>query len=311
LDAGGHPVIADSPGFGNFERAAHKAGFMDVAEELGIPCVELTDPVPLPTRRPGATFYKIEVSRRVVESDLVINLPKMKTHGQMLLTLGVKNLFGCVVAQRKAEWHYSVGMSREAFASLLLDIWHGIHPALTVLDGIAGMDGFGPSNGDSYPYNVLAGARDALKMDFYLCRMMGARLADFPLWQAASLRGMPQCEPDGGDLCGDFSPDYVWPGVHIPKLDSMGVIPGLSRLPFSRALERALASRPAHRPEACTDCGQCLAVCPAGAMSRRGKKIVIDYNVCIRCYCCQEMCPSRAIDFQDGLVRKILRLVGK
>ncbi|MDR1620766.1 MAG: DUF362 domain-containing protein, partial [Synergistaceae bacterium] len=105
LEAGGHPVIADSPGIDNFSKAARKAGLMDVAQELGIPCVELKDPLPLPVT-PDASFRKIQVSRHVLESDAVINLPKMKTHAQMLLTLGVKNMFGCVVGQRKAQWHY-------------------------------------------------------------------------------------------------------------------------------------------------------------------------------------------------------------
>ena len=66
-----------------------------------IPCVELTDPVPL-SPAPDALFRRIEVSRLVLEADTIINLPKMKTHGQMLLTLGVKNLFGCIVGRRKA-----------------------------------------------------------------------------------------------------------------------------------------------------------------------------------------------------------------
>lgn len=119
LAAGGHPFIADSPGIEPFVPAAERAGFMAVARELEIPCIELTDPIPLPVA-PDASFRRIEVSRPVLEADTVINLPKMKTHGQMLLTLGVKNLFGCIVGQRKAAWHYDVGLSCERFADLLL-----------------------------------------------------------------------------------------------------------------------------------------------------------------------------------------------
>ena len=308
LKAGGRPVIADSPGIDNFLKAARKAGLMDVAQELGIPCVELKDPLPLPAA-PDASFHKIEVSRQVLESDAVVNLPKMKTHGQMLLTLGVKNMFGCVVAQRKAEWHYNVGFRRERFASLLLDIWNGVRPALTIVDGVIGMDGLGPTNGRPFPYGVVAGAQDALAMDFWLCRMMGVRLEDYPLWQAASLRRMPQCRLDKSELAGDFPADHLWEGVNIPKLRSLRLLPILSRLPFGKILEQALTSRPVHRPGLCAACGKCAAICPANAIALRDKTLTFDYKKCIRCYCCHEMCPADAIGFKDGLLMKISRLM--
>jgi uncharacterized protein (DUF362 family)/Pyruvate/2-oxoacid:ferredoxin oxidoreductase delta subunit len=306
LRAGGHPVIADSPGIDNFLKAAKKAGLLDVAQELGVPCVELKDPLPLPVAS-DASFRKIEVSRQVLESDAVINLPKMKTHGQMLLTLGIKNLFGCVVAQRKAEWHYNVGFSRERFASLLLDLWNGVRPALTILDGVIGMDGLGPTNGKPFSYGVVAGAQDALAMDFWLCRMLGVRLEDYPLWQAASLRRMSQCRLDEGELAGDFSATHLWKGVNVPKLHSLSFLPILSKLPFGRALEQALTSRPVHRPNLCIQCGKCAAICPAHAVELRKKTLLFDYRKCIRCYCCHEMCPADAIEFKDGLLMKVMR----
>ncbi|MDR2174763.1 MAG: DUF362 domain-containing protein [Synergistaceae bacterium] len=329
LEAGGHPIIADSPGIDNFSRAAEKAGFTEVAEELGIPCVELTDPVPLPAA-PGASFQKIEAARRVLSSDLVINLPKMKTHGQMLLTLGVKNLFGCVVGQKKSEWHYNVGLRREVFASLLLDIWEGVRPALTILDGVIGMDGRGPTNGSPCPYGVLAGAEDALTLDFHICRMMGAQLEDYPLWQAAAARNMPQCRLRDEDLAGDFPASHVWKGIDIRKMDSLSLLPFLPtlfKLPFGRFLERALTSRPSHIPSRCLGiarCGRCAAVCAAkaiepaeralisagaGAGEEGGKSLKFDYEKCIRCYCCHEMCPANAIEFKEGLWMKASRLL--
>ena len=302
--AGGRPFIADSPGIDNFYKAAKKAGFMDVAQELGIPCVELTDSVPLPVAS-DASFHKIEVSRHVLESDTVINLPKMKTHAQMLLTLGVKNMFGCVVAQRKAEWHYNVGFRRDRFASLLLDIWKGARPALTILDGVIGMDGLGPTNGKPFPYGVVAGAEDALTMDFWLCRMRGVRLEDYPLWQAAALRHMPECRLNENDLAGDFSAAHKWEGITLPKLRSLNLLPFLSKLPFGKMLERILTSRPIHCPSRCIECGKCAAICPADALVLRNKTLTFDYGKCIRCYCCHEMCPADAIEFKGGLLTKI------
>jgi uncharacterized protein (DUF362 family) len=157
LNAGGKPVICDSPGLDKFSNVAKKTGLATVAEELGIPCEELTTPAELPSLK-TAMFHKIEVSQKVIDADVIINLPKMKTHGQMVLTLGVKNLFGTVVAQRKAEWHYKVGLRRDIFASLLIDIYMGVKPSFTILDGIWGMEGWGPANGIPINFCIMAGA---------------------------------------------------------------------------------------------------------------------------------------------------------
>jgi ferredoxin len=218
-------------------------------------------------------------------------------------------MFGCVVAQRKAEWHYSAGLRRERFAALLLDIWNGIRPCLTIMDGVIGMDGRGPTNGNPFPYGVVAGARDALTMDFWLCRMMGVRLEDYPLWQAAAVRGMPQCDLDENDLAGDFPASHIWEGLDIPKLDSLNLVPLMSRLPFAKILEQAMMSRPAHRPDRCVGCGKCAMMCKAEAisLSGNGKRLTFDYNKCIRCYCCHEMCPVDAIGFQEGLLMKLMK----
>ncbi|MCR5347395.1 MAG: DUF362 domain-containing protein [Fretibacterium sp.] len=305
LDCGGHPVIGDSPGIDSFSRAAERAGLMDVARRLGIPCAELDDPVALP---PGESFHKIEAARLVRDADVIINLPKMKTHGQMLLTLGVKNLFGCVVGRSKAAWHYNVGLNRECFASLLLDICKGVAPVFTILDGVIGMDGDGPTSGQPFPYGVIAAAEDVLTMDFWLCRMLGVPPEEFPLWRAARQRGLPECELKDDTIAGDFAPDYRFSGVRLPASRSLRLIP---RLPFMGPLiERAMTTRPVHIPERCIGCGQCQKVCAAGALTLSGKKLFFDYSRCIRCYCCHEMCPVQAIGFKDSPLVRLGKFIG-
>ena len=306
LNAGGKPVICDSPGLDKFSNVAKKSGLAAVAEELRIPCEELTTPTELPSSE-SAVFHKIEVSQKVLDADVIINLPKMKTHGQMVLTLGVKNLFGVVVAQRKAEWHYKVGLRRDMFASLLIDIYLGIKPAFTILDGIWGMEGKGPSNGNPRNFGLLAGAENALTLDFHISRILGLPLPEFPLWQAAKQRNLPEAEIIDSDLEGDFSHPFVFDNVVIPKLSTMRVIP---RIPL---IEPMLTSRPVQDINKCVRCFRCIEICPARAMNKNkdGVKIDIDYKKCIRCYCCHEFCPKDAIDFKDGLILKVMKFFGK
>ncbi len=304
LDCGGLPVIADSPGIENFNRAAERSGIAQIARDLKIPCVELTDPVTLKFNDNLAhDFKKIEVSRLAAESDVIINLPKLKTHGQMKLTLGVKNMFGCVVGRSKAAWHYNVGLNRENFASLLIDIYQGLAPALTIIDGVVGMQGDGPTSGTPYKYNLIGAAQDALIMDFWLCKFMGVNLEDFALWRAAENKNLTQCDLNNSVLAGDFDENYKFQDLKIPNTRTLRLLP---KLPF---IERAMTSRPVHIPELCIGCGRCQAVCAAGALVHEDKKLKFDYKKCIRCYCCHEMCPVHAIKLQDGLLLKIAKFL--
>ncbi|MBQ7594243.1 MAG: DUF362 domain-containing protein [Synergistaceae bacterium] len=298
LDAGGIPLIADSPGIDNFTHAAEKAGFVQVAREFNIECHELTDPVDLPVNE-NASYKKIQVSKYVLEADKIINLPKLKTHGQMYLTMGVKNLFGCIPGRLKAGWHYNVGLNRERFAGLLLDIYGGVKPTFTILDGVIGMHGDGPTSGEPYEFGIICSCVDALTMDFWLCKMLGAKLEDYPLYLAAKKRNMPQCELNEADVEGEISPSHVFPNVKIPKTRSMKLIP----FPF---VERLMTSKPVHIPELCIGCGRCAAVCAAGALKHENKHLTFDYGKCIRCYCCHEMCPVKAIKFKESKLVKLI-----
>jgi uncharacterized protein (DUF362 family)/ferredoxin len=302
IEAGGKPFVGDSPGLDSFSSAARRTGIGAVADELGIPCRELSDPTPIPAGE-NAAFKHIEVSRLAVESDVVINLPKMKTHMQMVLSLGVKNLFGTVTGMRKAEWHYKVGLRRDRFASLLLDIWRGIGPALTVMDGIIGMEGRGPANGKPRHFGLLAASDNSLSMDLHLCRLLGLPLASFPLWVAAKGRGFEETRMRDADLQGDFVHPYVYPDVDIPRLGSLRLIP---RIPL---LECALTSRPVQDGTRCTRCGRCVEICPTRAVALRGRDLVFDYKRCIRCYCCHEFCPHDALQFKEGLILKAAKFL--
>ncbi|NLA91267.1 MAG: DUF362 domain-containing protein [Synergistaceae bacterium] len=305
LEVGGRPFIGDSPGLDGFAGVAAKTGMAEVARELGIPCMELDEPSPLPMAE-GSVFRKVEVSKKALEADKIINLPKLKTHAQMLLTLSVKNLFGTVVRQKKASWHYTVGLDRDVFADLHIDIARSLSPAITIMDGVMGMEGRGPGNGRPRQFGLLAASGDPLALDMHLCKMLGADLRSFPLYRAATRWGL--ISEEATEAKGDFPADFVFEGVDIPRLDSLHL---LSFMPEKLA-RRHLSSRPVQLPEACIGCLKCVEVCPADAMTmREGNFVQIDYTKCIRCYCCQEVCPADAIRFSKGFLLKLLEMLGR
>ncbi len=299
--AGGVPFVADSPAIGSFKRIAEKTGVGMVCRELGVELVELSDPKPIIPPE-GSRFRRLEIASQVLDADFIINLPKLKTHGQMLMTLGVKNLFGTVVGQRKAEWHHMAGVDRDTFASLLLDIYLTVKPAITIIDGVWSMEGHGPSNGAPRRLNLIAAARDAVALDVSICRMLGVPLDVFPVYREARRRRIGETEPSRIRVVSEGPMDTIGRGFVVPRLDSMGILPGR----FDWVTKRFLVSRPVQERAFCRECGMCREICPVKAIENREGRLSFDYDKCIRCYCCQEICSHNAIRFKSGLIVKAL-----
>jgi ferredoxin len=281
-----------------------RTGIADAALEAGIECRELVDPIEV--NLPEASrFKRLQIASGAMNADVIINLPKLKTHCQMLLTLGVKNMYGVIVGKQKVEWHHMAGVNRETFASLLLDVYAVTKPALTILDGIWGMEGRGPSNGTPRKLNLLAAAEDAIAMDIAVCRMLGGRRNMFPLYRAASDRGMGETDFSRITFPGLSPEAFFVNDFKFPELDSLHMFPA-SWDWFTR---RFLVSKPVHRPSACSGCGRCEEICPEHAIERRNTSVRFNYSKCIRCYCCQEICPEDAIDFKKGMIVRLSELL--
>ncbi len=301
LEAGGKPFIADSPGLESFKKVATKSGMDIVAEDLGVELVELTNPVSVSPPE-GSLFKKLELASQALDADVVINLPKLKTHSQMLFTLGVKNLFGTVVAQRKAEWHYMVGVDRDTFASLHLDIYLTVKPSLTILDGIWGMEGLGPGNGDPRRLNLIAASKDAVALDVSICHLLNIPLRSFPQYREAVKRQIGETDIHQITFKGDHPESFAVSNFTAPELDSLRVMPKM----FDWFTKRYLVSKPVQDEKTCIACGECAEICPAEAVQLEAKKLDFNYDECIRCYCCQEICPQAGIDFKKGWLVRLL-----
>jgi uncharacterized protein (DUF362 family)/Pyruvate/2-oxoacid:ferredoxin oxidoreductase delta subunit len=302
LDAGGRPMIGDSPAMDRFSRVIEKSGTAQVARDLGVDIIELDQPTPVKLGEKAA-FKNLELARAALEADKVINLPKLKTHSQMLLTLGVKNLFGTVVGKRKPEWHLMAGVDREIFASLLLDIHGAVNPVLTVLDGVWGMEGRGPANGEPRHVGVIAASADTLAMDLAVTDLLGVDPNRLPLYRAALNRNMvPEI-----DCLGDSIEELRVRDFKAPDLEAVSPLPGF----LNNMLRRHLVSKPVSISDTCIQCEKCLDICPAEAVHLTEKQAVFDYKKCIRCYCCQEVCPQNAIDFRHGPLVRILNRLGR
>ena len=292
-------VVTDIPGVGTARRCARRLGLED-GDDFTV--ADADDGVDVSV--PSSPFQRLAVSRRMREADVLINLPKAKTHGQMVLTGAVKNTFGGVVGFEKAQWHYRAGRDPRAFARLLVHIHELLAPRLHILDAVVGMEGNGPGSGVPRRLGCLVAATNGHALDTVLCRILDVDPANvYTLAAAAELGLAPR--PEDVEVVGpapeSLRPSPPWALARPVALRSLAG-PGW----LAPIVDSLLSLKPEVDHVACTSCLACVEACAAGAMSRSGERVVVDRDRCISCFCCQEMCPSAAITVRAGPLARLL-----
>ncbi len=291
LDLGARVTIGDSPAGAvkGLQRYWDNTGLSEVARRTGAQLVAFeTGGVQERVVR-GLRYY---ISRYVLEADVLINLPKLKTHGLTLYTGAVKNLFGTVPGLRKSEYHKQAPHP-EDFAQVLVDIYSVVRPHLHIADGIVGQEGNGPSSGTVRPIGVLLASTDGVALDVVGAAIMGFDPEEIDTTRIASERGLgvgrlQQIQLLGAQLDSLRLPDFVLPSNRLIKL-----VPRWLMLLGARLIW----VRPRAIRETCKRCGVCQSNCPVGAISTDPDGYpIMDYSRCIKCMCCDEGCPHQAIE---------------
>jgi len=301
-ETGGIPAIGDSPAVGSVRRVAAQAGIAEVADAMGCPLVEFKGVAEIRTDE-AYIFRRFELARTVLEADVVINLPKVKTHSQTLLTLGVKNIFGCIPGMRKAQWHLKAGTDHSYFAGMLAELCQIVKPALSIVDGVIGMEGDGPGNGEPRPLGLIVAGENPFALDTTICRIIGVSPDELLTIQAARQRGFEGTDPGQIEVLGHSVEDAAVAPFRLPaRFDVQWNLPAF----LKRPLKDILTPKPIVDRGLCKVCGACAEVCPPQAIALTDKRVEIDYHTCIRCYCCQEVCPEGAVRLQKGWVRRLV-----
>lgn len=307
--AGGQPLVGDSPAFGPLPAVARACGLIPVLEETGAKLLDLSEPgeFTVPDHRVSP---RLTLARALADVDVVITLPKLKTHAQMALTASLKNQYGCVPGALKSQWHFRL-QDAAWLARLMLDINRVVKPALAILDGIVAMEGDGPTSGRPRPLGVLLAGRDLAAVDTVACHLIGLDPARVPLLAAAREQGFGETRIERVPIAGPSLHSLVvkdFQKVRQPQ-EVLHLLP--LPVPVLNWLRRQWTLRPRIIEGRCKRCGICEKGCPVRPPAIHPNAppgARLDDARCIRCYCCHEFCPSHGIELQAPWLARHLPL---
>ena len=295
--------VADNPAGRHAERLqdylavtgvveASEGSFVDIAEHS----------IVLPIR--SRFVSQLPVSSVVSETDVILNMPVLKTHALTILTGAVKNLFGIIPGFQKAHLHTLVKNGHE-FAELLVDIYQALPvPVLNVMDALRGMDGQnGPNSGRVLSIGKLLAARNVVALDSAMAMMAGVKPDRIHTNRIAAERDLGPARPENIEVVGDFE---VIPGFRLPSARLAGSITGIAGATFYKLVQR----QPLCDKKLCTRCSLCADNCPVQAISM-GQYPAINPRKCITCYCCVEICPERAMVVPRALRSLVRDVIGR
>ena len=291
---GATPFIGDSPGgYGkNIDEIFKKSGMRRIAEEEGVELVKFTS-----SRFVGG----IPISRHIFDSDRIISIPKFKTHSITVLTAAIKNMFGAVVGLYKAECH-SRAPKEEDFSRIIAKVYSSARPHLTIVDGIAAMEGDGPSSGAIRKMNLVMAGEDAVAIDSCLAKIMGIEPLDVLVTKEAYETKLGEADMSKIEVLGDDFNSFIVRDFKLPQTTPLKFLPKSIMSPIASLIK----FKPFIDAEACKRCNLCKITCPVNCIEIEKDFCSIDYKRCVRCLCCHEVCPYRAISIKRNIITRMV-----
>jgi uncharacterized protein (DUF362 family)/NAD-dependent dihydropyrimidine dehydrogenase PreA subunit len=280
-------IVGDNPGMSSYginEKSFCQTGLMDAAkgyyQNIGIDSIIL----------PFNPDYKekVSVSRAVLEADVMISLPKFKTHGLTVLTGAIKNNYGILPGGQKAVLHRRAGSPRR-FHEMVVDVFKLRVPDLFIMDAVLAMQGNGPVSTEIRYVGQILASKNAVALDAVMARMAGVEPTNLRFLQKAVEERLGAIETSAIELEGKLTaiPDFKLPPLSgEAHIDSPRMI---------KVIENRVGLRPHADENLCTACETCVEQCPVSALSMQENLPEVDPDKCIICFCCQEICPEKAI----------------
>lgn len=280
------------------------SGYRAMCQYLGVRLINLREEGFRRVNAPGEILKGIYLAHSLLEADVIVNLPKLKTHSLTLFTGAVKNMYGVIPGGLRVIYH---GQHKDPseFSRLLVDVFAAARPHLTIMDGVLAMEGAGPANGRLRELGVIIASQDAVALDAVASRIIGIEPSAVGTTRYACERGLGISSLDGIEVVGTPVGSVAVSDFRLPPIPA-GEIVGHAPRFLTQWITRQLAVRPHVVLKRCVGCAACARICPTGAATVTGGKARIDRRTCIRCMCCHEVCRFDAVSLRRSFLGRLL-----
>ncbi len=213
LDRGARVLLGDSPAFGSAAQVLKRQGFQAALSGMDV------EYVPFSTRivKTLGCGIRVTLAAEALDCDYFVNLPRIKAHEQVGLTMAVKNTFGIVLGARKAWLHMRHGESPQVFSRMILDLQALLPFTLVLADGIEVMHRRGPVKGSALLLGCLASAKNCVALDRAMLEVLEVDREKIPLAVAAESGSFPGSRIE--DICFPqlLPQSFAGSGFRVPK----------------------------------------------------------------------------------------------
>jgi uncharacterized protein (DUF362 family)/Pyruvate/2-oxoacid:ferredoxin oxidoreductase delta subunit len=267
-----------------------------IAEETGAIIVNFDNDETIDIVNNNAAILRnFKIAKTVKSVDVVISVPKLKTHGLTRYTGAIKNMFGSIPANGKKNVHL-IAPKAKLMAQALVDVFEMVQPHITIMDAIVGMEGNGPNAGDPRKVGLIIASYDGVALDAVASTIIGYDPVSVPIIKYAYERELGTADMNNINIVGEEINEVLVPDFKKPSSSAQDFasryIPDFI---LAKMFDNSCTSVSSIYETNCTRCYECIRNCPAKAMSAPDGRVIVDEDKCIGCFCCDEVCNYKAI----------------
>ncbi|UCD00702.1 MAG: DUF362 domain-containing protein [Promethearchaeota archaeon] len=293
--------IGDSPGQQgkNASDVVKKIGLLEICKENDVKIIDFESEIPdVEIIEDALQMKKFHVAKAIKNCDILINLPRLKSHAEAMITGAMKNYWGIIPGGLKAKYHL-LGKTADRFGEVLADNFSWIlkHKSkrLTVYDLQEIMEGsMGPAAGKMVKWDLILVGTDELALDVVALEIGKLKAKNVPHVNNAIERNLGVSDLDNIEIVGmsleeakKMTPKFNVPGSTMTSFISY--ITGHLAYKVMKKMPNLVKIK-------CAKCGQCAEICPTEAIRcEEGNYPIFSRKNCISCLCCMELCPENAI----------------